>query len=127
MAELINTKVMSYSRAFDKIKEHYRTQLPNLENMKWNSLRYYMIKREIIDRPNSLKSINKAISKSGFALSRKERIIEDVMKEFYSNPEHLVSLLTKPENLNKIIEEIVKNEKYVEILAKNIFKYLKNK
>ena len=118
---------MSYSRAFDKIKEHYRTQLPNLENMKWNSLRYYMIKREIIDRPNSLKSINKAISKSGFALSRKERIIEDVMKEFYSNPEHLVSLLTKPENLNKIIEEIVKNEKYVEILAKNIFKYLKNK
>lgn len=91
LADLINKKVLSYQRAHQRLVEVYSEDIPELKTHKWHSFRYYLIKREILDRPESLKSINKAISKSGFALSRRDRIVSDVIEDIFEN--HIDRLL----------------------------------
>ena len=87
---------MSYERAFEKIKDYYQEEIPEIKNKKWQGFRYFLITRKIVHNPKSLESIQKGISKSSFAQSRRERIIKDVLEELFEK------------HLDKIVEAVKK-------------------
>jgi len=96
IGDLITQKVLSFERAFERIKEVYGEEVPEIKTMKWHSFRYFLITRKIVHNPKSLESIHKGISKSAFAQSRRERIVKDVIEELFEN------------HMDKIIEELKK-------------------
>jgi len=113
IAKLIMTKQMSYRAALDQLKLIY-TEDKGIQDLKRHeSLRYYLIKKGFIRNEKALETINRNISNSEYAKSKRERIIKDVMKELLENIDKLLD--------NDIfIDKLLDNEEFINKLKKKL-------
>jgi hypothetical protein len=103
LSEYIITKKMSYRVALDKLKSLYPDN-ESLQKMRHESLRYYLIKHNYIINEKALETINRSISNSEFAKSKRERIINDVINELIEN--HLDKIINHP-TFKKLLSQII--------------------
>jgi len=105
IGKLIATKKMSYKKALDKIKELYSDNENICKIKTSHTLRHFLITKGYVNNEKALETINKSISKSGFAKTKRERITNDVVDEIINN--RLEDIITHP-TFKDILKTVLK-------------------
>lgn len=114
IGNMIEKKQMSYNIALKKLKELYPLEEKIVKLKSSNSLRYFLISKGYIYNEKALETINKSISKSGFAKSKRQRIIKDVIEDLVEN--YSEELINNP----KFQESLLNNESFILKLREKI-------
>ena len=101
---MIFNRQMTYRVALDKLRLLYKNN-KELQTVRHETLRYYLIKHGYIENEKALKTINKSISNSGYAKNKREKIVSDVLKELSEND---FEIILNNENFKRKLKEIIK-------------------